>query len=205
MTYQFEDGDEPSARLLLLVRHGATEWSTEARLTGRTDLPLSEAGRLECLRLHRFLEAKDLVDPGAVWCSPMLRAVETVDLVFPAKPTVVVDQLREVDYGLFEGSKRSSTSDPTAEWDYWSSGAPEGESPQSAIARADEVVSRWRFQPAGSATAIVAHGQILQAIAGRALGLGQTSFSVLRANSASVGVLVDGPSRGVFLTLWGAQ
>src|SRR4051794_25848280 len=86
--------------MIVLVRHGQTEWSEAGRHTSRTDLPLIEAGR----RRARSLRA-ELADQtfSLVLCSPLLRARETCRLAGYAEQAVLCDDLREWDYGDYEG------------------------------------------------------------------------------------------------------
>jgi len=88
-----------SARLLL-VRHGATDWSDAGRLNGWTDVPLNERGRIQARTLARRLAGRDL---AGVWSSDLFRATETAYLaVTEATPD---HRLRELDFGSLEGSR----------------------------------------------------------------------------------------------------
>jgi len=87
---------------LVLARHGQTVWHQENRYAGVSDVDLTDAGVRQAAaladwsRLHR---------PDAVYVSPIRRARET------AAPTLaalgiegtVVEDLREVDFGVGEG------------------------------------------------------------------------------------------------------
>ena len=70
-----------------LLRHGETEYNTQRRYLGRTDLPLSPKGRAD-------LVPGDF-SPGIVYVSPLRRAVETAELLFPDAETEAVPGLRE--------------------------------------------------------------------------------------------------------------
>ncbi|MBQ8062694.1 MAG: histidine phosphatase family protein [Clostridia bacterium] len=90
---------------LILVRHGKTEYNEQQKYCGALDPSLSEKGRaeLETAEVRRFLEENP---PELVFSSPMKRALETADLLcqdFPALPLLVVPELRECDFGDFEG------------------------------------------------------------------------------------------------------
>ena len=63
--------------MIVLVRHGQTEWSEAGRHTGRTDLPLIEAGRRRARALRAELAGQTF---SLVLCSPLLRARETCRL-----------------------------------------------------------------------------------------------------------------------------
>ncbi len=60
-----------------VLRHGATEWSVNGRHTGRTDLPLTDAGRDQARTVGRILDGRRFV---RVLVSPLSRAVETCRL-----------------------------------------------------------------------------------------------------------------------------
>ena len=89
--------------LILLVRHGATEWSENGRHTGRTDLPLIEKGRHQADRLPPLLAT--LSEGALPSCSParLQRARETARRAVPGVEATVVDALVEYDYGEYEG------------------------------------------------------------------------------------------------------
>ncbi len=87
---------------VLLVRHGQSAWNHERRLTGWTDVPLSDLGREQARALRPRLEALGHTWAG-VWSSDLQRAAETARLAWgPARPDV---RLRELDFGDLEGAR----------------------------------------------------------------------------------------------------
>jgi broad specificity phosphatase PhoE len=89
-------------RELIFVRHGLTEWNASRRFQGRTDVPLSDHGRMQARAVAQALRAESL---QAIYASDLSRALETARIV--AKPhgiEVVADpRLREFDFGVWEG------------------------------------------------------------------------------------------------------
>lgn len=81
--------------LICLLRHGATAWNASGRYQGRTDLPLSPAGRAALVRAD--------LSPETVFVSPLSRARETAAILFPGAVQVPVPGLAEMDFGAFEG------------------------------------------------------------------------------------------------------
>jgi len=80
---------------LWLIRHGLTKLGEEKRYQGALDEGLSECG-------HAELKRADFIPPR-VYVSPMLRARETAAILFPEAEQIVVPDLREMDFGVFEG------------------------------------------------------------------------------------------------------
>ena len=93
----------------MVVRHGETEWSLSGRHTSRTDLPLTERGRVRAREL-----ASRFAGRRSRWCcaSPLLRARETCELAGLGDQMELCDDLREWDYGEYEGL--TTRADPRA-------------------------------------------------------------------------------------------
>ncbi len=81
--------------LIYLLRHGATAYNAEGRYQGRTDVPLSAAGRAALNRAD--------FSPETVYVSPLSRTAETAAILFPGAEAVPVPALAEMDFGAFEG------------------------------------------------------------------------------------------------------
>jgi alpha-ribazole phosphatase len=87
---------------LHLIRHGLTELQTEGRYVGRLDVPLSDTGRAELVRLS---EQGGYPQVEAVYCCPLLRSRQTAELLYPHLPITVVEDLVEMALGDFEGMR----------------------------------------------------------------------------------------------------
>ena len=80
-----------------LIRHAKTKANEEGRYTGKTDVPISEAGREITKALRPFYGI------DKIYVSSMLRARETASMLFPDSKAIIYDDLREMDFGHFEG------------------------------------------------------------------------------------------------------
>ncbi len=83
-----------------ILRHGRTEANENGIYIGKTDLPLSEKGREELVEKYELHEYPKV---QKVYSSPLERAVQSAEILFPDRELVVVDDLREMDFGVFEG------------------------------------------------------------------------------------------------------
>ncbi len=180
---------------VVLVRHGATEWSESGRHTGRTDLPLLPEGRRQAEELSHVLDPGDF---GRVLCSPMLRARETCELAGFGERAEITEELHEWDYGDYEGLTTSEIRERRPDWSLWQDGCPGGESPDQVGARADQVLAlaAYRDPSAGAIQAeaqkpaiLFAHGHILRVVSARWIGLEVDGGSRLVLQPAALGVL----------------
>ena len=120
----------------LLIRHGRTPGNDERRYIGRTDESLSENGRAELRLTGQDLRRK------MVYVSPLLRARETAEILFPNAAQTVLPGLRETDFGIFE-RKTADEMAENAEYRAWVDGmclgpCPGGESRADVTKRAVE-------------------------------------------------------------------
>jgi probable phosphoglycerate mutase len=147
---------------LVLVRHGETEWSRSGRHTGRTDIPLTDLGRAQAERLGRELRGRTF---SRVLSSPLRRAVETCRLAGFGDRVELVDDLREWDYGAYEGRTRVEIAAEIPGWTVWTHPIVDGESLADVGRRADRVIAA--ALPIGGDVLMFAHGHILRILAAR--------------------------------------
>lgn len=81
--------------IIYLLRHGTTVYNVEKRYQGQRDIPLSEEGRA------RIRQADFTTD--VVYVSPLIRTQQTAKILFPAARQIVVENLKEMNFGSFEG------------------------------------------------------------------------------------------------------
>ncbi|HLK48679.1 MAG TPA: histidine phosphatase family protein [Bryobacteraceae bacterium] len=151
---------------LWLVRHGETEWSLSGAHTGRTDLPLTPGGREQASAIARDLRGRKF---ALVLTSPLERARETCALAGYGDAAQLEPNLREWDYGDYEGRTTVQIRAQRPGWSLWVDGFPNGERIEQVAARAEAVIAR-ATQAAGD-VALFGHGHILRILTARWLGL----------------------------------
>ena len=130
---------------LVLIRHGATEGNKEHRYIGRTDEPLSSEAKEKL-----SAEANCYPRIDRLFTSPMKRCIETAEIIYPDKKPVVVDPLREMDFGEFEGKNYEELNGDQRYQAWIDSGGtiafPNGESREEFIKRCCEGLREVFFQ-----------------------------------------------------------
>src|SRR5689334_18456347 len=123
---------------IVLARHGETEWSRTMRHTGRTDLPLTDAGREEAKSLGPRLAGRTF---ARVLVSPLSRARDTCELAGFAATAEPRDELLEVDYGEYEGLTTATIRETVPGWTVWTHGSKGGESVADVGDRLDPLIA----------------------------------------------------------------
>lgn len=111
---------------IVFIRHGLTAGNLEKRYIGTTDEPLCSEG-IEKLRTHIFPRCELLI------CSPLMRCIQTAEIIYPVQKYAAYAGLRECDFGDFEGKNYVELSDNGYYQKWIDSGGempfPNGESP----------------------------------------------------------------------------
>jgi broad specificity phosphatase PhoE len=163
------------APTIYYIRHGETQWNAEGKLQGQQDIPLNDLGRTQAAHAGIILAGLFARDGRneqslAFVASPLGRARSTMELVrgalkLPLAGYAIDDRLREIGYGLWEGSTlaQMQASDPDIfarrQADKWTVPPPDGESYASVQLRMRD----WYDQLNGD-TVAVAHGGTARAL-----------------------------------------
>jgi broad specificity phosphatase PhoE len=169
---------------VVLVRHGETEWSRAGRHTGCTDIPLTDVGRAQARALGDLLRGRDF---ASVLTSPLQRATETCRLARYGNSAEVIDELREWDYGAYEGRTTPDIRRDVPGWTVWTHGVVGGESIEQVAGRADAVIDRVRGVEGD--VALFAHGHVLRILAARWCDLDATAARHFMLDTATISIL----------------
>lgn len=86
------------------IRHGSTDWNSEKRWQGQSNVPLNEAGRNQARALAKALEGIPFAE---VWSSDLQRCIDTASLALPylgkTQELKTDSRLREINMGIAEG------------------------------------------------------------------------------------------------------
>ena len=169
---------------LWLIRHGETEWTLSGAHTGSTDIPLTDAGRRQALKLKQSLAGRRF---ALVLASPLSRAQETCNLAGFGGGAQIESNLVEWRYGEYEGRTMAQIQADAPGWSIWRSGVPGGEQIAEVAARANCVIRRALRE--GGDVALFGHGHILRILTACWLELPPDSGRLFALDTAAIGVL----------------
>ena len=151
-----------------LLRHGETEWSKSGQHTGRTDIPLTEAGRHQAEVLGRHLGRRPF---ALVLTSPLQRARETCRFAGYEDVAQVTADIQVEQPG----------------WSIWSTSIPKGETVEQVGERVRRVIDRAVAAPGD--VALFAHAHVLRILAACWLGLPPAGGRLFALGTAAISVL----------------
>lgn len=158
-----------------MVRHGETDWNTEHRMQGRSDIPLNERGRKQASFAAKFLKDTPI---DTIYTSPLSRARETAEIIRGERPIPVIPEegLLEIDLGAWDGCTPEDLDEkfPGA-YDIWRAhpekARPEGGETFPAVQeRAAAATERIAAENRGKTVLFVSHMGCLSTVLIRASG-----------------------------------
>jgi probable phosphoglycerate mutase len=160
---------------MYLVRHGATQLTTEGRFSGAEGADLSDEGRWQAAQLGERLRGEGLT---AAYCSPLSRSAETAAIITEScgLASLSRDGLREISHGHWEGLTRREVEERFGEeYAAWEADpftfAPEGgESGLTVLARALPVIREIVTRHAGERLVVISHKATIRLVLSSLLG-----------------------------------
>jgi probable phosphoglycerate mutase len=170
--------------IIYLARHGETAWTISGQHTGRTDIPLTERGERNAMRLGERLKGLTF---AKVLTSPLQRARRTCELAGFSPRAEVDADLVEWDYGAYEGRTSADIRKERPDWSLFRDGCPGGETLAQVGARADRVISR--LGAVGGDVLVFSSGHFLRVLAARWLGLPPDGGRYFLLTTASLSIV----------------
>lgn len=158
---------ERIAAPLYLARHGQTAYNLEGRFQGHRPVPLDQTGLAQAAELAERAVAYGFRE---LWCSPLLRARETADIVAARLLLEPREDARLVETDAGEWTGRSFAdvrADAPVEFDAFVAADPDfafpgGESFLAQEQRVDQAL-RDIERDAAAPTLVVCHGMVIRA------------------------------------------
>ena len=204
---------------VIFVRHGQTEWSKSGQHTSVTDLELTAFGEMQMRKTGECLigpSATNMIRPQnitKIFSSPRRRAKHTTELLLESVPSEIRDKIpieydddiREWDYGKYEGKKPAEIRQSRLErgldtcdrpWLIWRDGCEDGENYRQVTERVDRFINKVKLihtkaleDCVPSDIIVVAHGHILRCLVARWVEREIDHDPKLMLDAGGVGVL----------------
>ncbi len=178
--------------LLFLVRHGETEWNSQRRFQGQTEIALNEKGRAQSRRTAQRLEGINL---QAAYSSDLSRARECAEIIAAPHGLEVkaLPALRERNFGALEGM----TGEEGRQHPWWKAleesdgflAAPGGETRAESRRRVVECVNEIIAAHEGQQVLIVSHGGPISQIVCDLLGAPPERRARMRLDNCSLTIV----------------
>jgi len=181
--------------IVYLLRHGETDWNSEQRIQGNTDISLNANGLNQARQAADYLTRFDI---EAIYSSNLSRAYETASIIATKlqKPHFIDKELTEVNMGRWEGSRWDDIKieyiDYLPKWlnNLENIPAPGGESygqVQVRVVRAyKRIISKHRED---SNILIVSHGIAIKTLIAYILGLSLNNLGNFELLNASISTI----------------
>ncbi|WP_418789915.1 alpha-ribazole phosphatase [Phosphitispora sp. TUW77] len=179
---------------LYIVRHGETEWNKTLKYQGHRDIPLSEEGRSQSVKIAKRLSAEKL---HTAYSSDLSRALETAQIISEYHSLTVkpVPELRETNFGLWEGLTHSEIDKQFHEaMKVWfknpkDNKIPGGESLGEVAERCQIGLDQILAENPGKNVLLAAHGGIIRIIIAAVLGISVNDYWKIKQDNVALNII----------------
>ena len=184
---------------VILIRHGETDWSYQKRYCGFTDIELNEKGRQQARRLLKRLSKEKI---HKVYSSDMKRTLQFAKIVFKDLPAEELLDLREMNFGIFEGLTYKDIMEKYPKvYREWLGNpldiiVPRGESLKTLVRRVRKALKRILSQNSDKKVAVFTHGGPIRVILCDILELDLKEVWKIEQELASISIIEFVEGRG---------
>ena len=186
---------------LILIRHGESEGNVDRKFCGFQDVKLTEKGIWQAKRLAQRLRE---VKMDAVYCSDLLRARQTAEIVFRNRgiDIIMCPGLKEMNFGVWEGYTFEEVKSKFGYGEYFHSWPenidikaiiPQGESiiklNERAMKALNEILDKHKTKENDESIAIVCHGGTIRVILSNALNIDLDKIWNIGQDSTALNVI----------------
>jgi broad specificity phosphatase PhoE len=183
--------------LILLARHGQTDWNVSGQIMGCSPVPLNDTGERQAYALARELKA---LAPDRLYASPAIRTLQTARIIAAVVtvPIQIEEGLIEIGVGEWEGRYWRELEGDPIRLHYYSQPdtacPPGGETLRQVGRRAVAVVERATAASPEATLLFVSHADVIRTILAHYLALEIDAIRCMRIDHASLTALnLTGP------------
>ncbi len=177
---------------LLLIRHGQTDYSSQRRYCGFNNPPLNDKGIWQCQQLAACLKETKIDN---AYSSDLLRARQTAKIIFGDGPIDETADLREMNFGLFEGLKYEQIIEKYPQlYRSWIDNPvnvkpPNGEGLRELSNRVEEKISEIIRRNEGKTAAVVTHSGPIRIVLCKALKSGLKELRQIEQQLSALNII----------------
>lgn len=186
---------------IFLIRHGESQQNIDDVLSGITDIPLSDNGKLQCAILAQYF---DNIQIDKVFATPLQRAKDSAEIIFPkhASSIEILESLIEFNYGEYEGYRRTeyenSNDSIIQQWITAPSNLtfPGGDNIREHAKKSLAGIAQLASKNQDSTIACISHRTTIRLILAQVIGLSLDNFRSLPCSNCGVSeITFDGEWR----------
>lgn len=189
---------------LILIRHGETDWNRRRKYCGFSDIPLNRNGKEQARRSCRILGREKV---NKVYSSDMKRTLQFAKIIFKDMPVECFPELREINFGVFEGLTYREIMDRYSEiYTKWikspfAVSIPCGESLKDLAGRVKRALAKILSSNHGGTVAVFTHAGPIKIILSEILKLKANKIWNIEQDLASISIIefVNGRGKIQFL------
>jgi len=177
---------------LVLIRHGETDYNCEKKYCGFSNPTLNKRGLWQA---HKLFEKLKAITIEKVYASSLKRAMMTAKIIFPQQEIEAVEDLCEMNFGIFEGLAYDVIIKKHSQiYQSWINNPekvkiPKGEGLIDLDKRVNETLSKIILQNQDKTIAAISHGGAIRTILCRVLKLPLRAFWQVKQDTAAVNII----------------